>query len=84
MLRSHSNFDAAVPTPDHFMPLLYLAGLANAAGSTAEVLVDGYTYGSLSMTSYTVDVCWPQELRPGAVAGALPDPDLIPPDDTNT
>ena len=60
-LRGHSDFGAAVPTPDHFIPLLYLAGLASAAGSTAEVLVDGYTYGSLSMTSYTLDANWPEE-----------------------
>ena len=66
-----------------FIPLLYLAGLAGAAGSTAEVLVDGYTYGSLSMTSYIIDVDWPQEVHLGADAAALPDPDLIPPDDTN-
>ena len=83
VLRGHSDFDAAVPTPDHFIPLLYLAGLANAAGSTAEVLVDGCTYGSLSMTSYTVDLDWPEGAQPGAVAAALPDPDLVPPDDTN-
>ncbi len=82
-LPGHKDFDAAVPTPDHFIPLLYLAGLASATGSTAEVLVDGYTYGSLSMTSYTIDAHWPDEQRSGGGAAALPDPGLVPPDDTN-
>ena len=30
-LDGHRDFRAAVPTPDHFIPLLYLAGLTEVA-----------------------------------------------------
>ncbi len=82
-LRDHPDFRNAVPTPDHFIPLLYLAGLAAAAGLTTDVLVDGYTYGSLSMTAFTLDANCPQPQRSGHAA-PLPSPDLVPTDDTNT
>jgi 4,5-DOPA dioxygenase extradiol len=51
-LSAHPRYDLAVPTPDHFLPLLYLAGLADVGQQAADVLIDGYAMGSLSMTSY--------------------------------
>jgi 4,5-DOPA dioxygenase extradiol len=82
-LQGHPDFHNAVPTPEHFIPLLYLAGLADAAGSSAEVLTDGYTYGALSMTSYTLDAPVPKEAPATFLAAPLPDPDVVPADDTN-
>jgi len=81
-LASHPDYRLAVPTTDHYFPLLYLAGLASAAGRSTDVLVDGCTYGSISMTCYTLDADCPTGREEGPAA-PIPDPKVIAPEDTN-
>jgi 4,5-DOPA dioxygenase extradiol len=99
-LDAHRDYRAAVPTPDHFIPLLYLAGLAGTDPAAADpaaadpagaapsgpapdevrVLVDGYAYGSLSMTAYTLGLACPAV----AAAGGNPEPPAgLPADGSN-
>ena len=44
-LVAHRDFAMAAPTPEHFLPLLYIAGFAAATGQAPEVPVDGYAFG---------------------------------------
>lgn len=53
-LRDHPDFAKAVPTPDHFLPLAYIAGAALENNAQPEVFNDACTMGSLSMTGFTV------------------------------
>jgi 4,5-DOPA dioxygenase extradiol len=78
-LRDHSDYDLAVPTPDHFIPLLYLAGLAAQDGK-ADPLMQGYSFGSISMTCYGIGVDEPECLSGEGAAGLPPE---VPPDQTN-
>lgn len=78
-LPEHPDYPLAAPTPDHFIPLLYLAGAAAASGERLDPLIRGYAMGSLSMTSYGLGVDAPcYEEQDAAVL-----PEGVPADQTN-
>jgi len=77
----HPDFELAVPTPDHFIPLLYLAGLAGADEHPAQVLIEGCAYGTLSMTAYSLGLGLSAPAAGPRVSPSLPDG--VPVDDTN-
>ncbi len=71
-LDGHPEYRNAVPTPDHFIPLLYFAGLAGTAPEAVDVLTEGCAYGSLSMTSYTLGLACPATSRAASEAPEAP------------
>ena len=78
----HADYALAVPTPDHFIPMLYLAGIAAESGAKVEALVRGYAMGSISMTCYGVGF----DAGSGAIdeaSGAAALPEGVPADQTN-
>lgn len=82
-LTEHPDYDLAVPTPDHFIPLLYTAGVAAAGEGRAQTLVHGYSMGSLSMTCYGVGCgVAPDALTDGG-APAAGIPATTPPEQAN-
>ena len=80
-LVEHRDFDRAVPTPDHFIPLVYFSAVAAAAGKVPAVLVDGYAYGSLSMTCFTINAQAEPTDRPATTVAARAS--AAPPDQSN-
>ncbi|HUP98668.1 MAG TPA: 4,5-DOPA dioxygenase extradiol [Usitatibacter sp.] len=82
---AHPDYAPSVPTDEHFLPLAYLAGLCDDAGEPAQPLVEGCTMGSISMTSYTLGSSGRAPgVQTGEGAAPLPDPRVIPPEETNT
>lgn len=51
-LTEHPDYATAAPTPDHFLPLLYIAGLAGS--QPLQSWISGHVAGSISMAAYTL------------------------------
>lgn len=82
-LQSHHDYRQSAPTPEHFIPLLYIAGLASAAKRPLEVLIDGYAFGSLSMAAYMLDANCPKQHGDSRPSAGLPDPAIMPAEGAN-
>ena len=81
-LAEHDDYTLAVPTPDHFIPLLYIAAVAAATNDIPDVLIEGPAYGSISMTSYTIGADCPEPTSE-ILAAHLPEPAVAPPEQAN-
>ncbi len=79
ILAGHADYALSVPTPEHFLPLGYFAGLCKAAGATAHPFAQGCTLGSISMTSYLLGI--DMATAPGKAATSMPA--RVPPEQTN-
>jgi 4,5-DOPA dioxygenase extradiol len=75
---AHPDYRLAVPTPDHFIPLLYLAGVAGE--DAIDPIVRGHALGSISMTCYGAGAGGD---APEQACCSAPLPDGVPPDQTN-
>ena len=80
-LMDHPDYKTAVPTPDHFVPLLYVAGMAAAQNAPLQPLVRGYAMGSISMTCYGLEA--EIDLVAQDAEGAATLPEGVPADQSN-
>lgn len=55
-LVNDKNFGIASPTPDHFLPFVYFAGVADELQGEVTNVVEGCSFGSISMASYSLAV----------------------------
>lgn len=78
-LAEHPDYGLAVPTTDHFIPLLYIAGIAAESGEPMQPFLKGYAMGSLSMTCYGAGA----DLSCVEAEGAAEIPENVPADQTN-
>ncbi|MBK0393961.1 4,5-DOPA dioxygenase extradiol [Ramlibacter algicola] len=78
----HPDYAMSAPTPEHFMPLYYFAGLCAQAGETSHPFVTGGAMGSLTMTSFTTGLDWRAPLVDGSGEGVTL-PASTPADQTN-
>lgn len=53
-IEDNKNYRLSSPTPDHFLPLVYLAGMAYETKSDISKIIEGFNYGSLSMAAYSL------------------------------
>ncbi|MES2888301.1 MAG: 4,5-DOPA dioxygenase extradiol [Pseudomonadota bacterium] len=81
----HPDYALSAPTPEHFIPLLYLAGLCSAAGQPARAFAQGGVMGGITMTSFLLGGHCPSSAQANGdgTGGALPDPAVVPPEQTN-
>lgn len=79
-LQEHADYQLAVPTPDHFLPVLYIAGIAAATNVSVSTWLRGCTLGSISMTCFGVGA---EHMNSQEGSGAAGLPRDVPPDQTN-
>jgi len=84
-LEADGEYRLIAPTPEHFIPLLYIAALAAQSGRPAEVLAQGLAYGSISMTSFALDMPTADAVvgRPTKATASQVQPSVMPADQTN-
>lgn len=53
-LLNHPDYHLAAPTAEHFLPFLYIAGVASQSGQPMRSVTAGHVGGSISMSAFSV------------------------------